>query len=79
MFNFIVKGWCGRVEIGIINGNLNFFVISLDSKIIDKLLEKYFKEIVELVDGDNLFYFEILEEVLIVVFFRDMEIEVLNW
>lgn len=61
------------------DGDLNFFVISLDSKIVDKLLEKYFKEIVELVDGDNFFFFEILEEVLKVVMFRDMEMEVLNW
>jgi hypothetical protein len=76
--NLSAKGWCGRVETGITDGDSNFFVISLDSKTIDNLPEKYLKEIVELADGDNPFLFEIPEEALKAVTPRDTETEALN-
>lgn len=72
------KGWCGRVEAGITDGDSNFFVISLDSKTVDKLPEKYLKEIVEAADGDNPFLFEIPEEALKAVAPRDTETQALN-
>jgi len=76
--NLSAKGWCGRVETGITDGDSNFFVISLDSKTIDKLPEKYLKEIVEAAEGDNPFLFEIPEEALKAVSPRDTETEALN-
>lgn len=72
------KGWRGRVEEALTDGQNNFFSISLDSITLEKLPPKYLQEIVEEGERENPFLFEIPEENLKTATPEDTEEEALK-